>query len=313
MKENKTEFIGRINSVYVGDDCVQIMIGHYLNHTITILNSNGITFHYKLNSSFYLNQYTSDDRREQFPYSQIPIHTTRVGFKKIECINQLMDFNRVYIEIADGVVKEHFVVKDGKEALMATKYIVPKEQLPIYMKREEIVELLNNDNISKFSFDGGRLNAKSELLPTEESILEFYKELLSAKRKREYDDYKDKYVDTSVSKKLSTEYFFQRSLEKLTIDDVPNMDILDDCILVSVVDNEIKNVSAIVVKFMGPDNYKVINYNFPITIYDLEYMKKLEQTNSINISEPKVSRFLNKTIKKDEIQKAKKLVLERKK
>ena len=80
------------------------------------------------------------------------------------------------------------------------------------------------------------------------------------------------------------------------------------------VDNgEIKSVKAIVIKFISADRYKIETYDFPITIYSLEHMKKLEQTNSRKTSEPKFPRLLNRTIDKDEIKKAKRLVLERKK
>ena len=67
MKQEKYEFIQRIPSHYVGDDCVQVMMPHYSNSGITILNSDGMIYHYKPNSNLYINKYISDERKNNFP------------------------------------------------------------------------------------------------------------------------------------------------------------------------------------------------------------------------------------------------------
>lgn len=305
MKNKKYEFVQRIKSHYVGDECIQIMISHYPNSGITLLNSEGITYHYKPNSNLFINKYISDKRKEQFPYSQIPNHKSRVGLKTLECINQLLDFNRVYIKIADGIIEENYVVKDGTEALLATKYILPNKEELQCMTRDDVLELLKTANGGMFSSDGGYW--KEYTIPTEERILEWYKEKIIMIRKHE-----EEYYDGFDAAKNLTEYLY-RSLDKVTIDDVPSdITVFNDAFLVSIKNNEIESVKAIIVKFMSTNNYKVEIYDFPITIYSLEHMKKLEQTNFRKTSEPKISRLLNKTIDKDEIKKAKRLVLEKK-
>lgn len=306
MKTEKYEFVQRIKSHYVGDECIQIMIPHYLNSGITILNSEGMTYHYKPNSYLFVNKYTSDKRKEQFPYSQIPNHKSRVGLKKLEYVNQLLDFNRVYIEIANGVIKEDYVVKDGDEALLATKYILPNQQQSKYVNREEMLEFLKTANGGMFSFDGGHW--ENYPIATEERILEWYKEQLINKRKNEQQYYNGDGTDDNLTK-----YFYQ-SLDKLTIHDVPtDLTLMEDAILVNVDNSEIKSVKAIVIKFMSADHYKIEIYDFPITIYSLEHMKKLEQTNERKTPEPKFPRLLNKSINKEEVKKAKQLILERQK
>ena len=306
MKNEKLEFVQRIQSHYVGDDCIQIMIPHYLNSGITILNSDGMTYHYKPNSYLFVNKYTSDKRKDQFPYSQIPNHKSRVRFKKLEYVNQILDFNRVYIEISNGIIKEDYVVKDGDEALIATKYILPYKEQSKYVSREEMLEILKTANGGMFSSNGGHWENYS--IPTEERILEWYKEQLINKRKNEQQYYNGDGTDDNLTK-----YFYQ-TLDKLTIHDVPSdLTVFEDVILINVDTGEIKSVKAIVVKFISADRYKIETYDFPITIYSLEHLKKLEQTNSRKTSEPKFPKFLNKTINKEEIKKAKKLVLERKK
>lgn len=301
MKKNiNYEYIQRIPSHYVGSDCIQIMIPH-LNGGITVLNSDEMTCHYKPNSYHFVNKYVSDERREQFPYSQMPTHKSRVRGKKVEYINQLFDFNRVYIEITNGIIKEYYVIKDGDEALLATKYILPDQKPTKFMNREEVEELINSAN-GVYSSDGRHW--KDFSLPNDKRVLDWYKEQIIKRRKNE-----QSYYDGKVINKDLTEYFY-KSVDKMTIDDVPEgITVLGDAILVSVEENEIKSIKAIIVKFMGSDSYMVKFYDFPITIYSLEHMKQLEQTNSRKTSEPKFPRFLNPKINSEDIKKEKKHVL----
>lgn len=306
MEKQKYEFIQRIESHYVGEDCIQIMIPHYLNNGITVLNSEGMTYHYKPNSNLFINKYIYDERKTQFPYSQIPNHKTRVGFKKIEYINQLLEFNRVYITIENGIITEYFVIKDKDEALLAKKYLLPKEREPKFMNRNEVIELLKSANSGLFSKDAGCYQNYNIL--TEKQILEWYKEqIIKIRNKEEYCS-----TNNTISKDITN--FINKSLNKLTIDDLPNdIIIADDIFMISTNKTEIDSIKSIIIKFMGNNQYKIESYDFPITAYTLEYMLKLEQTNSRKTQEPKFPRSLNKTISKEEIKKAKQLVLEKKK
>lgn len=307
MKTPKCEFIQRIESHYVGDDCIQLMVPFSLNKGITILNSEGMLYHYKPNSELFINKYIFDKRREQFPYFEIPIHESRIKLKIIEYVNQLLDFNRVYIEIENDIVKEYYVVKDGEEALLAIKYIIPNQEETKYMTRDEVSELLKTANGGIFGPDGG-ISPKPITLSTEASLLEWYKESLIQKRENEQAFFHNNYGDKDVNE------FFFRNVNKMTIDDVPaDIPIFANYFfIVSLENNEIKSIKAITIKFMGPNNYKVESYDFPITIYSLENIRNLEQTNSIKTSEPKFPRHLNKTINKSALKRAKRLIFERK-
>lgn len=301
----KYEYIQRIPSHYVGESCIQTMIPHYKD-SITLLNSDGMQYHYKPNSQLFINKYISDKRKDQFPYSQIPTHKSRVGFKKIEYINQLLDFDRVYIQISDGMIVEHFAAKDGEEALLATKYILPIQRTEI-MNRSQIDELIKTANLGMYSFTGTKW--EEYRLTSDEKVLEWYKEQLIDKRKEEQEF---RFGSNPTDKKL-TEFLYM-SMEKMTPDDVPLQPILmDDIILISTDNNEIKNIKSLVVKFKGSDKYIVEIYDFPITVYTLGHMKQLEQTSFRDTPEPKISSSLNPQIDKNEIKKAKQLVLERKK
>ena len=45
----------------------------------------------------YVNKYLEDERRKQFPYSNIPTHFSKIKFKKVIYTNQLLDFEKPYI------------------------------------------------------------------------------------------------------------------------------------------------------------------------------------------------------------------------
>lgn len=305
MSNKKHEFVQKIESYYTSEDCIQAFMPHSLNKEITMLNSNGIVYHYKPNSDLFIDKYANDDRKNQFPYSNIPSHKDRIGFKKIEYVNQILEYNKIYIEISDGIVKENYVVKDGNSALLATKYIIPNQEKSKIVNRNEMLEYLRTANGGMFTTEGTYIKEYS--IPTEERIVEWYKEQLIKARKREL-DYND---STGIEKKL-TEYFYE-SIDNLTIDYVPtDLTIFDDIILITVDENEIKSVKEIAIKFISADKYKIINYNYPITIYSLEHMKKLIQTNEKQSFEPKIPRHLNKNIDRNEIEKAKQLILQRK-
>lgn len=304
MKKKSFEYVQRIKNNYVCDDCIQIMIPH-LGDTISILNSDGMTYHVEPNSSFFVDKYVSDPRKEQFPYSQISTHREVLKGKKVEFINQLYDFNRVYIIIADNEIREYFVVKDGEEALMVTKHIIPNYEQSQILNRAQFEELFKIANGGIFYLDGrGGANGLTNFsLPSNERILNWYKEQLIEEKKEE-----QRYYEISGNNEL-TNYFY-RSIEKLTIEDVPS-DIIfcEGLILVSVEEGKkIKSIKGINAKYMGPDKFIVEIYDFPITIYNLEHLQHLEQINSRKTLEPKFSRILNKKVNKEEVKKAKKLI-----
>ena len=306
MKNKSYEFVQKIESHYVGEDCIQVMNSHSLNGVITVLNKDGMTYHYKPDSKLFINNYISDERKIQFPYSNIPTHKDRIVLKTYEFVNQILDFNKVYIELSNGFVKEYYTVKDENEAYIATKYIIPYKEESKLVNRKEMEEYLKTANGGIFTTDGSYRENYS--VPTEERIIEWYKEQLINKRKRELE-----YNDSTGIEKSVTEYFY-KSINKLTIDDVPtDLTIFDDAILINIEDDEIKSVKQIVIKFISTDKYEIEIYNYPITIYSLEHMKKLEQTSQRKASEPKFPKRLNKTIDKNEIEKAKQLVLQKRK
>lgn len=316
MKGRRLELVQRVKNYYVGDDCIQIMIPH-LGDTISILNSDGITYHSKPNSNYYINKYLQDERKNEFPYSQIPIHYDRIRGKKVEFINQLYDFNKVYIVIADNIIKEHFAIKDNDEALLVTKHILPSQGKSQILNRKQLEDLIKSANDGIFGLDGGIFKASDNKvvnfsLPSDEYILNWYKQKLIKMKENQMLYGADPYASEELKN------FFYKSIEKLTIEDIPtNIILFEDMIFISVEENneckEIKGIKGINATYNGPDKFLLEIYDFPITIYSLEHLKQLEQTSSIKTVEPRFSRFLNKNINQEEVKKAKQLILSKKK
>ena len=285
MKNKKYEFIQRIAKEYVGKDCVQVMIP-YLKNGITILNSDGMTYHCYSNSNVFINKYINDERRKQFPYSQIPTHVSRVKAKKVQFINQFLDYNKVYITFSDNSVKEYYVIKDGNEALLAEKFIIPNNGIRSAMSREKIEELINHAMGVSYSLDGSI--APDFSLSSNEEIVNWYKQLLLNRRKWESSNtYTDREIDN----------YLYNSIEKITIADIPqDIIVFKNALFVSINDEEIESIKSLTVKTYEPDNFMIEINDFPITFYSLEQMKQLEQTNSKNTPEPKFPRTLNSNI-----------------
>ena len=166
------------------------------------------------------------------------------------------------------------------------------------MTRKEVETLISNINGGMFNLEGGYL--LDYQLVSEESILEWYKEKL-IKRRQGFEKTSGNY-DEEVSK-----YFYQ-GINKLTINELNAKISIDDFIGVYIENNEIKSIKGIVITFVGANRYKIEFYDFPITIYTIDHMKQLEQQNSINTKEPRISRFLNSNIDKEVIRKEKEKV-----
>ena len=288
MKDKNNEFVQRIKKQYVGDDCVQVMIPHR-NGGITILNCEGMQYHYKPNSTYFLNNYESDKRKEKFPYSNISSHKAIVRFKKYEFINQLLDYNKVYIDISDDLIKEFYAKKDGKEALVATKIIIPNEQPTKYMTRSELEDLIKSANLGIYCYDGSTYIKYS--IASDDELVNCYKKRLIEMRKNE------EYFNSSHGELTN---FIVDNIDNITIDNVPKgVVVIKDSIFVFSDKNEINSIKSVYAEFVSKDNFMVRIFDYPITIYSLEHLRKLEQTNLKATPEPKISTFLNPKLKKD--------------
>ena len=140
MKEYNL-IIQKIPKCYVGEDCVQVMIP-FTNSIRIFENDTGIVQNIKciyfLNDNYNaINTYISDERRNKFPYSNIPLHCSFDRMRKVYYVNQLFDFDVDYWSIVDenvwytdsnvysncaGYLVHNYLVKDNDEVLLVSQY-----------------------------------------------------------------------------------------------------------------------------------------------------------------------------------------------
>lgn len=308
-----SEVVQRIASHYVGDDCIQVMAPY--RNTITILNQDGIIYSHKEGSHASINKYVEDERRKQFPYSNIPTHYSRVGlFEKINYANQLLNFEEPYIRIGDGVIIESFAVKDESEALLINK-ILTGDRRSIYVTRAELEELFSNLSIGKKyiiylddeSIDIGEFHP----IASEEQIYNFVQSQIT-ENVAEFRKYVDNNSSSTVGWYLLQHPLFLDFVEQSAQGfDLNNMKL----------DIELKGGKAIIVKsngndmtmqyvgahFVSLDNYRIDIVDIPVNKYTLDQLKHLSPTID-RTKEPRIPLRLNPGISREDVQQAKQMV-----
>lgn len=138
--------IERIPEYYVSDECVQLTLPFYNNITVFDgdIYKKGVLCHYNLkDDSQNINKYLLDDRRYNFPYSNIPIYKGLFGRYYI---NQLFEYNKHYLSITNGFIRDRYLTFDGNTAVMLNRHL----SIPICIggrlcSKEEIKIYLNNN------------------------------------------------------------------------------------------------------------------------------------------------------------------------
>lgn len=151
MVKLDNRYIQRIERSYVGQDCVQLMFPFEDYLKIERFGTSEILFHYEYNGYDYVNNYVKDERRLQFPYSNIPMHVGYSRLKKYTYVNQLLEFDKIYVITRKVHSIEHSgktfvefckVVKDKDEAILvrATK-ISPEFDMTVDELRYNLISI----------------------------------------------------------------------------------------------------------------------------------------------------------------------------
>lgn len=308
MKQLPAEYAQRIESHYVGEDCIQIMLPHSQG-TLTLLSDMGISYHsYNNNSDTYINKYLADERRRQFPYSDIPIHTQYSQGQKYDTVNQLIEFNKPYLLISNCLI-EKYAVKDGDDAIFISKALTPTDYKLSYLTNKEVQNLYHQPNTLIFYYDGKR--NEDGFFPTEDEIVRYFIKQNEYTLTRLEEKIKYNGGATHLDKLLKES--LQANIRNYTINSVePNLLLDEDIVFVEYDENGIKGVKTLKVTFLKPDLYKVETTIYPLAQYTLASAKNLEQTSSQPTKEPTFSRLLNPVINRTAVEKGKKLILQRK-
>ena len=101
--------IQRIPEHYVRDDYFQIILGYQRSMALR----DNVTFKYMdWPNEERINSYIDDERKDKFPYSNIPTHKKRILFKKYNMVNQILSFEIPYLNFFDGKITYNFALKD---------------------------------------------------------------------------------------------------------------------------------------------------------------------------------------------------------
>lgn len=303
------EIVQRIQSHYVGDDCIQIMFPY--QDTLTILNPDGMLYHHKQGSNVYVNKYLEDERRKQFPYSNIPTHFSKVMFKKIAYTNQLLDFEKPYIRIGDGYYSESFVIKDNNQALLISSIMKPDNHVE-HMTYDELLKYVgkhdNDEQIYYVDISGGIPSNNKRLFPPEEEIYTHIKKKL-AKNIRDFEKETEIY-NSYVGKYLRENPMFldfaNNNMRRIDFSSMDfNVEINELMLIVRISKGNI-TIQGVAVMFVRENNYKVDIYDIPVTKYSLEQLKYVPK---INITrEPIIPLRLNPGVTRQDIKEAKQMV-----
>lgn len=297
----KYEIVQRIRSHYVGDECIQSMIPHYASG-ITVLNSDEITYHYFPLSNTFINKYSEDERKDIFPYSQIETHYSLNNGRIVKYINHLYEYGRVYLELTDNYIKEVFCLKDGDEALLAISLPIFNKDFEEIMTRNEVENLINSADCGCYNLRGGYY--PDVHIASNEELINYQKERLK--------DFNSKGKTVTYNE---LESFIERSIESITIADVPSgINLVDNMILISSNgknDKEIDTVKLIRVDFEADDCFLVKCFSFQAKTYTLEELKELEKANPLVAGEPKIPILLNLGISRGKVKAERQKVLEK--
>lgn len=302
--ENNSEFVQRIQEHYVSDDCIQMMIPQ-TKSTLTILSDEGIVYH-NANSQpeKYINKYLEDERRNRFPYNIIPTHIQSKDMMSYQCINQLFEYDKPYIEITNGIT-ERYAIKDGNEALLISKGLEPSSIENRVLTNDEVRNLLQQENQIMLLANG---MITEGYFATEEQIVELEREKLEkqlAEAKAYCDAYGETYRDVMLVESL------ERNLMGLSIDTVPPTNFMDVA-LIEYNENGMTDIKVVSISFVESNKYKVVIKNYAIKKYTIEEALEIEKESSKIAKEPTFSRFLNTNIDRKSIKKESKFILERK-
>ena len=300
--KNDSEFVQRIKEHYVSNDCVQIMIPQ-TKSTLTILSDEGIVYH-NANSQpeKYINKYLQDERRNIFPYNCIPTHIQLKDMMSYQCVNQLFEYDKPYIEIANGIT-ERYAIKDGEEALLVSKGLEPSSIENKVLTNDEVRNLLQQENRIILLANG---MITEGYFATEEQIVEMEREKLKkqlAEAKAYCGAYGETYRDIMLVESL------ERNILGLYIKTVPPMDFMDDA-LVEYDKDIMSGIKVVSISFVESEKYQVCIKTYPIKKYTLDEIKEIEQESSQIAKEPTFSRLLNLGVDRKKVKKGKSLIKE---
>lgn len=308
--ENIYQKVQKIEKHYVGDDCIQIMVPY--RDKITVLDENGIVLHSENNLNLYINKYLDDERRKQFPYSNIPTHFSRKGFDKISYANMILEYDKPYIRVSGGFVKESYVVRDNNNAYLFSTITETLRHMK-FMTYDELMEFVgkkDGEEVYYVYVDGSIHPENRSLYPNEDKIYSHIQEKLN-KNLKAFREYERTHTDSVSSYLTENPWFlnyFEQSIKNVDLSSMDfNIGLGEDptLLIIRVKDKNI-TIQGLDVIFVRENKFKATICDIPVNKYTLEqlkYVAKIEKT-----KEPRIPLRLNPGVDKEDIEIAKKWV-----
>ena len=293
----RIQIINKISPPYIADDCVQIMLPY--KEALTILSPKGILYHAEPESIMPVNEYLNDERRQQFPYSNIPIHFSKVGFNKVLYTNQILDFNTPYFKIGDGYYSELFVIKDNNQAFLVECINQPQHQVK-HMTYDDLLKYFDKNNaeeyVNYFYLSGEILPNYSQLLSLEEDIYAHITHIFANYISELSQDYET----------TNLPMFLQYANNNLGHIDFSSMDfnIKIRPILIVRINQGTITLQCVEPMFVRENDYEVHIYDIPVFRYSLD---QFEPKTILPMGEPIIPLRLNTGVIRGQIREARDL------
>lgn len=284
--------IQKIDSKYVGDECIQMMMAY--RKYLGLIGNGEVLYHDQANYEL-INKYLEDERRSQFPYSNIPTHVKRVGFRKFKVANQLLNFDTPYFRFSSEFSGICYAVKDDKNAYLVNDVLIPLQPRVTYFTREELEKLFDKKEGQLQLVLYNNKWGHSLIIPTQEEILESFKKDVINIYIESQNGYNAKKVLTSIVNNASSDSIIQ------------DYQFCSDDILVVNSKGKDLSVSIVSLRYMNENCFKVISKDIPINKYTLEQIKSFSDKIILSI-EPKIKLSLNPNITPKDIEDGKKMV-----
>ncbi len=297
------EIIRKFHNGSVRENYVQVMLE--FKDYLMLFGDNKLMYYNNLlslddNTQEYTNVYLEDDRRLTLPYSSIPEHIERVSLiKKNMFANQILEFNKPYIAVSDGIINKittykendstyiHFSYLSNRFAIK-NKLIVNRQQLENYYNTGTLNNNDNNHYINKYIFlTSGRIINKP--LKSEDELVEIVKQQLIEEIK-ESDD-------------LS--FIAQLNLLKVINDmkDIAPLIFVLDYYMIKMKENNEIVIDNFIVKYLEKDKYEVIIYKIPVNIETLESIKERFELSKVKqLKAPKIDLSLNPQVTQQQLE-----------
>lgn len=309
------EIVLKMPNHYVKDDYIQIMLG-YRDYLLLFGNNGLMYFKNFIEKSLSIsketrNVYLDDERKLDFPYSQIPEHIERVSsFRKMNFVNQILDFEKPYIRICDGLIIKTTAFKDGEEAIVHNKLLneklynyrtktITRQELENYLKTGFLEQLDEEEfeDISIFDMNGRLYNSELE---SEQTWIQQEKERLTRVINASTEYIINDYIE-------STKTTLQRAIANL--DEIEPFTISQNEMIKFKANGEIK-IDCFVIEYEERGKYKITIANLPVNMESLSMIKSKSELPVIKyLKEPKISLLLNPNVTKEQLQEEKAKIL----